>query len=81
MHDRILILLGVWTVLQISVILDVVRTSYGFSIVNPMVIYNNIKVNWFGAVILAIIINIFLPAIAIMYWMYKLCTIGRNTSE
>lgn len=81
MHDRILILLGVWTVLQISVILDVVRTSYGFSIVNPMVIYNNIKVNWFGVVILTILINIFLPIMAIMYWMYKLCTIGRNTSE
>lgn len=46
--------------------------------VNPIFIYNKIKVNWFGAWLLAIILNILLPAVAIYYWIYKLCTIGRK---
>ena len=48
-----------------------------FSFVNPKVIYNNIKVNWFGAWILAMIANISLPVVAIPYWIYKICTVGR----
>ena len=49
-----------------------------FSFVNPKVIYKNISVNWFGAIILTILLNILLPVIAIPYWIYKLCTIGRK---
>lgn len=48
-----------------------------FSYVNPKVIYNNIKVNWFGAWFMAIVFNIALPIIAIPYWIYKLFTVGR----
>lgn len=48
-----------------------------FSFVNPRVIYDNIKVNWFGAWLLSIVLNILLPAIAIPYWIYKICTVGR----
>lgn len=48
-----------------------------FSFVNPIVIYKNIKVNWFGAWLLAIVCNICLPVVAIPYWVYKLCTVGR----
>jgi len=48
-----------------------------FSFVNPMVIYDNIAVNWFGAWLLAIVFNILFPVIAIPYWIYKICTVGR----
>ena len=48
-----------------------------FSFVNPKVIYNNIKVNWFGAWLLAIVCNILFPVVSIPYWIYKICTIGR----
>ena len=48
------------------------------SFVNPIVIYNKIKVNWFGAWLLAIVCNVALPAIAIIYWIYKICTVGRE---
>lgn len=50
----------------------------GFSYVNPVVIYNNVKVNWLGAVLLSIILNIAFPFISIPYWIYKLCTMGRR---
>lgn len=48
-----------------------------FSFVNPIVIYKNIKVNWFGAFVLAALCNILFPIIAIPYWIYKLFTAGR----
>lgn len=47
------------------------------SFVNPKVIYKNVKVNWFGAWLLAIVCNICFPVVAIPYWIYKICTIGR----
>lgn len=48
-----------------------------FSYVNPKVIYNNIKINWFGAWFISIVLNVTLPIIAIPYWIYKLFTIKR----
>lgn len=49
-----------------------------FSFVNPIVIYDSIRVNWFGAWLLAIVCNVALPVIAIPYWIYKICTVGRE---
>ena len=46
--------------------------------VNPKVIYNYLKVNWFGVWLLAIICNILCPIVAIVYWFYKICTVGRK---
>lgn len=54
-----------------------VNGDANFSFVNPVVIYDKIKVNWFGAWLLAVVCNICLPAIAIPYWIYKVCTVGR----
>ena len=49
----------------------------GFSFVNPNVIHKNVKVNWFGAYILAIVFHIILPLPSLTYWIYKICTVGR----
>lgn len=52
---------------------------------NPVKIYQNVKVNWFGSLCLAIFYHIIFLPIAIGYWVYilgwlfyKLCTIGRK---
>ena len=45
---------------------------------NPKVIYKNIKVNWFGAYFLATVAFICMTPAAIIYWFYKLCTVGRR---
>lgn len=50
----------------------------GFAWVNPLFIYRHAKVNWFGASLLALIANVSIPCWAIMYWIYKLCTVGRR---
>ena len=73
--------LGSLVVLNCGVLFIILVPMCGvgnFSFVNPKVIYKNIKVNWFGAWLLAVIFNILLPLVAIPYWIYKLCTVGRK---
>ena len=45
---------------------------------NPFTIYEENKVNWFGAWFLAIISFIFITPVALIFYIYKLCTIGRR---
>lgn len=52
--------------------------DFNFSFVNPFVIYENVNVNWFGAVLLTIGANLLFPVISVCYWFYKLCTVGRK---
>ena len=48
------------------------------SFVNPVVIYKHIPVNWFGAILFSIVLHIVFPIIAVIYWFYKLITVGRK---
>lgn len=52
-----------------------------FSFVNPVVIYNHIRVNWFGAIVICVLVNVLLPTISIPYWIYKLVTVGRSKDD
>lgn len=52
--------------------------SDGIEFVNPVFLYKRYKVNWFGAFFLAIIFNLLIFPFAIIYWIYKLCTVGRE---
>lgn len=73
-------LLWSWIVINIVALTGIFMfciDGANFSFVNPIVIYNKIKVNWFGAIVLAVIFNILLPAISIPYWIYKIFTVGR----
>lgn len=45
---------------------------------NPIWIYKNFKVNYFGCFCLSLLFNILCPIVTIFYWFYKLCTIGRK---
>ena len=70
-------------IIFIYVVFNFLAFIYGvetanFAFVNPFWIYKEIKVNWFGAFLIAIILNLLLPLISIMYWIYKLCTVGRE---
>lgn len=73
-------LLIYWAAINIEALFILLILSIdgaNFSFVNPIVIYDNIRVNWFGAWLLAITINVLLPVVAIPYWIYKICTVGR----
>jgi hypothetical protein len=50
----------------------------GFEYVNPIYIYKYNHVNWFGAIVVAIIYSAICPLGTIGYWCYKLCTVGRK---
>lgn len=50
----------------------------GLQWVNPVVIYNNVSVNWFGCIVLTILAHIAAGPWVIFYWLYKLCTVGRK---
>ena len=75
------IIMGTWigiNILALFILFILSVDGANFSFVNPMVIYKNIKVNWFGAWALTILANVLLPLVAIPYWIYKLCTVGRQ---
>lgn len=75
-------LLITWAAVNILILVSLaiasVDSDANFSFVNPIVIYNHIRVNWFGAWLLAIVCNVVLPTVAIPYWIYKVCTVGRK---
>lgn len=50
----------------------------GWEFVNPIYIYRYNRVNWFGAIMVALVYNLVCPVGAIIYWFYKLCTVGRE---
>lgn len=45
---------------------------------NPIWIYRNYKVNFFGTFVICVVYNLFCPVASICYWFYKLCTVGRR---
>ena len=75
-------LLATWICINVVVPVGIALFYDGevpnLSFLNPRVIHDNIPVNWFGATFLAVIFNILLPLSAVIYWFYKLCTVGRK---
>lgn len=54
--------------------------SAGFAWINPKFIYEHVAVNWFGCILLTILASLAAgPVWFIVYWGYKLCTVGRQT--
>jgi hypothetical protein len=56
----------------------VMGLSSGFEFVNPVFIYKNVRVNWFGAIALTVCYSLLCPIGTVCYWLYKLCTVGRK---
>lgn len=49
-----------------------------FEWLNPIWIYRNYKVNFFGTAVICVLYNLICPVASICYWFYKLCTVGRR---
>lgn len=45
---------------------------------NPIRVYKENNVNWFGCIMRVLLAHILFLPIAIIYWFYKLCTCGRR---
>ena len=70
--------IAMWMALGGSFDVKVIKYSDGIEFVNPLVIYKQTKVNWFGAFFLATLYGIMCPICTAGYWLYKLCTVGRK---
>lgn len=64
-------------ILFIPLFIIMLATS-GLEFVNPKYLYNRLRVNWFGAIMLSIIFFALTAPITIWYWFYKLFTAGRR---
>ena len=49
-----------------------------YILLNPKLIYNNVKVNWFGAHLIYLGYFIYIPLIAIWGIIVWLCSVGRK---
>lgn len=50
----------------------------GLTFLQPDVIYHNTKLNYFGVGVVCLALNLFFLPMALCYWFYKLCTVGRR---
>lgn len=67
-----------WIILGACFNVQVIEYSFGIEFVNPLIIYKRTRVNWFGAILLAMIYGVMCPVATFIYWLYKLCTVGRK---
>lgn len=77
-----IIIFGVagWIVAQIvgDMILDYCWVINGLNFLRPDIIYHNTKLNYFGAGVVCLALNLLFLPCALGYWFYKLCTVGRR---
>ena len=56
--------------------------DYGFEsledMFDPVVKYESGEFNLFGVIVITAILNIVFMPMAIVFWLYKLCTVGRR---
>ena len=51
----------------------------GLEFFDPVCNYRAWKsMNWFGVIFFTLLWNIIFPVFSLIYWFYKLCTIGRK---
>lgn len=77
----ILAVLAAWSFFGFIILMVIGKWSEeianSFDFLNLIWIYNNFKVNWFGTIVIGLFLNILCPFYTIVYWFYKLCTVGR----
>ena len=81
MTFEIWILTLIWTIVGgiVCVMWGYNKNTEGWELCNPRWTYRyHTSVNWFGALVLALVYTVFCPAGALCYWFYKICTIGRK---
>ena len=50
-----------------------------FDYLNPLFVYDYYyNLNWFGVICLTLFYNLVCPLVTVIYWFYKLCTVGRR---
>lgn len=76
----IIVLLVIWNFVGLFILGMSSRIGYILEVdrLNPIYIYKARRVNWFGAFVVALIMNALCPIVSVIYWFSKLCTVGRK---
>jgi hypothetical protein len=78
----ILIGLFVWSIIGYVLTYELSENvrwrSDGFEYLNPRWMYQHYQVNWFGCILLFLWYLLLCPLGLVIYWFYKLCTVGRK---
>jgi hypothetical protein len=69
-----------WVVAMIIVAVSIESNwcCCNFNLLQPNIIYHNTKLNYFGVGVVCLALNLFFLPVALCYWFYKLCTVGRR---
>ena len=69
-----------WFIVQgiVGILISCVWVCQGLTFLRPDIIYHNTKLNYFGVGVVCLVLNLFFLPIALCYWFYKLCTVGRR---
>jgi hypothetical protein len=69
-----------WIITQcvVAATMETVWVCSGLSFLRPDIIYHNTKLNYFGTGVACLALNLFFLPMALCYWFYKLCTVGRR---
>ena len=81
MINMLEVLSGCWFIINVFGFIFFLSTGCNpvfINCVNPINVYDEVKVNWFGAWLIAIFCNIVFTVLAVMYWVWLLCTFGRK---
>lgn len=81
MFATIIQIISAWSALGslFCIAWSTLKQTDGWELCNPYWVHvYHFSVNWFGAILLALIFNALCPLGAAGYWVYKLCTIGRR---
>jgi hypothetical protein len=62
----------------VMVVINCAWICDGLDFLIPYVIYHNTKLNYFGTGVACLALNLFFLPMALCYWFYKLCTVGRR---
>lgn len=70
--------LWVAAMIIVAAVIEYNWCCYNFNLLQPNIIYHNTKLNYFGVGVVCLALNLFFLPIALCYWFYKLCTVGRR---
>ncbi len=74
----IAVLIVVYMVVTFTMIMMMMMNHMVCKIFNPKNLYRETKLNYFGTLIVATLLNIIFLPYAIIYWFWVLCHVGRK---
>lgn len=75
----VIFLFVVWCMINLGIFPYFVSDWDSFYFFNPIRNYNTwTQFNWFGIAVITILLNVIFAPYAVVYWIYKLFTIGRK---